>query len=73
MSGLDAAARVLKEKGQPMTVKDITDAMVAKGYWTSSGKTPSQTIAAAIIREIAVKGKDSRFTRTERGKFAVNG
>ncbi len=72
MSGLDAAARVLEEKGQPMTVKEIGAAVLAEGYWSSGGKTPSQTIAAAIIREIASKGKDSRFRRTERGRFASN-
>ena len=73
MSGLDAAAKVLAETGQPMTVKAITESMMAKGYWSSAGRTPAQTIAAAIIREIAKKGKDSRFRRTERGKFAVAG
>ncbi|MCH8150648.1 MAG: hypothetical protein IH987_22195, partial [Planctomycetes bacterium] len=52
---------------------EITDTMFAKGYWASSGKTPAQTIAAAIIREIKVKEKDSRFQRTERGKFAATG
>ena len=73
MSGLSAAAKVLSESGRPMTCKEITEAMFAKKLWSSNGKTPAQTIAAAIMREIKVKQKDSRFQRTERGKFAATG
>ena len=43
--------------------------MLAKGLWTTNGKTPEATIYAAIIREIAAKGKDARFKKVERGKF----
>ena len=46
---------------------------IAKGYWKSDGKTPHATVYSAIIREISSRGKDSRFKRTERGKFTVNG
>jgi hypothetical protein len=27
---------------------------------------------AAIMREVKTKGKDARFVKTERGKFAAN-
>ena len=70
---LDAAAKVLAESKQPMTTKEMIEAMGAKGYWTSpGGKTPSATLYSAILRELG-KGKDSRFKKTERGKFALNG
>jgi hypothetical protein len=70
-SGLDAAARVLEEAGQPMTAKEIVAAAESKGYWRSpGGKTPDRTLYAAIAREIAAKGADSRFRKVERGKFA---
>ena len=73
ISGLDAAAKVLEESGQPMTAKEMVEAAEAKGYWKSpSGKTPHATIVSAIIREIAKKGDASRFVKTERGKFATN-
>ena len=62
---------VLTEKGKPMTVKEITEEIFAKGYWSSKGKTPAQTVAAAIIREIANKGINCRFDRPQRGKFAI--
>lgn len=34
------------------------------------GKTPDRTLYAAIAREIAAKGAESRFRKFERGKFA---
>jgi hypothetical protein len=72
LSALDAAARVLAEAGQMMSCKELIGAMAAKGYWTSpGGKTPDATLAAAIIREIAVKGDQSRFLKAAPGRFAL--
>jgi hypothetical protein len=43
-------------------------------HWTSpGGKTPGSTLYASIFQEIKSKGKDSRFRKTERGKFAATG
>ncbi len=71
-SALDAAARVLGETKEAMTCRELVGAMSAKGYWTSpGGKTPHATLYAAILREITTKEKDSRFKKTERGKFAL--
>ena len=73
LSGLDAAAKVLAESGQPMTAKEMIEAAEAKGYWKSpGGKTPHATVYSAIIREIAAKGNEARFCKTERGKFTRN-
>ena len=73
ISCIDAAARVLTEAGEPLNAKQMIDAITTKGYWTSpGGKTPHATLYSAIIREIAVKGADARFRKTERGKFAVH-
>ncbi|MCL2645589.1 MAG: winged helix-turn-helix domain-containing protein [Phycisphaerales bacterium] len=72
MSGLDAAARVLKESGEAMNAKAMVETMLAKGYWTTGGRTPSATIYAAVIREIAAKKADSRFKKTDRGLFTFN-
>ena len=71
-SALDAAVRVLEEAGQPMTCQELIEAMAAKGLWTSpGGKTPAATLYSAVLREIAAKGKDARFVKTERGKFGL--
>ena len=73
MSALDAAAKVLAESNEPLRAKDIIEQMTAKGYWTSpGGKTPHATVVAAIIREIRVKGENSRFKKADRGLFAAN-
>jgi hypothetical protein len=69
---LDAAARVLGENGQAMTCQEMIEAMAAKGYWTSpGGATPDRTLYSAIAREITTKAKESRFVKSERGKFAL--
>jgi hypothetical protein len=71
LSALDAAAKVLAESGQPMSCKEIIETMAKKGYWSSpGGKTPSATLYSGIIKEIATKGKESRFQKTDRGRFA---
>ena len=70
-SALDAAAKVLREASQPMTCMEMIETMSKKGYWTSpGGATPQATLYAAIAREIKVKGKDARFVKADRGKFA---
>jgi len=68
-SGLDAAARVLAEAGEPMNAKAIAETALAKGYWTTKGATPWATFYSAMIREIAAKGTRSRFRKISRGMF----
>jgi hypothetical protein len=70
-SGLNAAATILAEAKAPMKVKEITTLAAEKGLWTPKGKTPWATLYSAIIREISVKGKDSRFVKTDRGLFEL--
>jgi len=72
LSAIDAAAQVLASAKAPMNAKEMIEAMAAKALWTSpGGKTPHATLYSAIIREIALKGKESRFVKKERGKFAA--
>ena len=72
LSAIDAAAQVLATSKEPMNAKEMIEAMAAKGLWTSpGGQTPHATLYSAIIREVATKGKESRFVKTERGKFAA--
>ncbi len=72
MSAIDAAAKVLTDSGTSMNCQELITAMAEKNLWTSpGGKTPAATLYSAILREVAAKGKDARFTKTERGKFAA--
>ncbi len=70
MSGLDLAAKVLAKAGEPLSAKAIAERAIAAG-WKTTGKTPHATLYAAMIREIAKKGKEARFVKTDRGLFAV--
>jgi hypothetical protein len=73
MSALDAGAKVLGEQAKPMNCHELIDEMSRKNYWTSpNGATPQATLYAAIMRELKTKGKDARFVKTGRGKFAAN-
>ena len=56
-----------------MGTKEMIDAMSAKDYWSSpGGQTPHATLYAAILREINLKGAESRFAKTDRGRFRLN-
>ena len=70
LSGLDLAAKVLAESKEPLQAKAIAERAIAAG-WKTNGKTPHATLYAAMIREIAKKGKDARFVKTDRGLFAA--
>ena len=69
-SGIDLAAKVLASAKEPLNSKTIAERVLAAG-WSTSGKTPHATLYAAMIREIAAKGKDARFRKTERGLFTA--
>jgi hypothetical protein len=71
LSGLDAAAKVLSEAGTPLKCTEIVERALAKGYWHTNGQTPSATLYSAMLREINVRGKESRFKRTDKGTFAL--
>jgi hypothetical protein len=70
LSALDAAAQVLAATCKPMSSLDLIEAMADQGLWISpSGKTPANTLYAAIAREITVKKDESRFAKSGRGQF----
>lgn len=72
LSAIDAAAQVLAHASAPMSTKEMIEQMAAKSLWTSpGGKTPEATLYSAIIREISAKGKEARFVKSERGRFAA--
>jgi hypothetical protein len=70
---LDAAVRVLAEKKEPLACKEMVETMVQKEYWQPSkgGKTPANTLYAAILKEINTKGAESRFEKVGRGQFTL--
>jgi hypothetical protein len=74
LSAIAAAAQVLSETKQPMTTRQLIEAMAANNLWTSpGGRTPWATLYSAIQRELQAKGKESRFVKIDRGQFRANG
>ena len=73
MSGLDAAALILKDAGEPMDVQTLLARILERALWKTQGKTPAATLYSAIIREIRAKGTNSRFQKIDRGQFAAAG
>ena len=71
LSCLDAAAKVLAAKGEPMRAKDIIDAVFARKLWHSDAPTPAATLVSAILREMK-KGDASRFKKAGRGLFGLS-
>ncbi len=70
LSALQAAVRVLAEARRPLTCREMIDAMAAQKYWTSpAGKTPANTLYAAILRETQTKADQARFRKVDRGRF----
>ncbi|HEV7299822.1 MAG TPA: HTH domain-containing protein [Tepidisphaeraceae bacterium] len=70
---LDAAAQVLQQADEPLQCKTMVARMQEQGLWTTAAPTPAATLYSAILREITVKGDSSRFKKTDRGHFALNG
>ena len=72
-SALDAAVRILAEAKEPMNCRQLIEAMTEKDYWkpAHAGKTPANTLHAALSREINTKGSDARFEKVGRGQFAL--
>ena len=76
MSLLDAAADLLSAgTGNAMRCKDIVDLAIERKLWSprNGGKTPANTLHAAINREIKVKGDDSRFTQSRTREICPGG
>jgi len=69
-SALDLAARILAESKEPMTAKALAERVINAG-WQTTGRTPEATLYSAFIREIANKGKDSRFVKAGKGLFTA--
>ena len=72
LSCLDAAFLVLRRsRKKPLTAKALVERMISQGHWQTKGKTPEATLNAALHRDMATKGEDSRFAKAGRGLFTV--
>lgn len=73
LSQMAAAEKILASAKEPMSCKELVEAMAKKRLWKSpGGKTPDATLYAALLRHIRTKGDASRFKKTGPGKFSLN-
>lgn len=68
MSSREAAAEVLRRRGEPMHVKDITAEVLARFDTGLKGSTPEATIGAQLY--VAAREK-STFKKVAPGTFAL--
>lgn len=68
---LEAAFRVLKEAGEPLTARAISALAIEKGFLVTTGKTPWQTMKSKLSTDILSKGESSPFMRTKQGTFGL--
>ena len=69
---LDAAAKVLKDAGEPLHYKKITLQAITCKLITPKGKTPTDSMKSRISVDIKNNGAGSRFVRTEAGVYGLN-
>jgi hypothetical protein len=73
VSAIDAAAQVLAGSKKPMNCLALVEAMATQGLWESPGGMTPHARCAAIIREIATKGKEARFVKKGPGDVCGEG
>lgn len=71
MSALDAVEVVLREMGKPLNYRELTQEILSRGLWHTSGKTPDATVRAQVGTDLAAHGEASRFQRTGPGTYAL--
>lgn len=61
---LEAVAKVLAEAGEPLHCRVLAQRMLDQGMWHTTGKTPSDTVSAALAMDLKAHGTSSTFVRT---------
>lgn len=72
MNAITAAFQVLLQSREPLSKQEIAKRAVESGIWTTSGKTPYETIGSQIYTDIKKNGEYSRFLLIKPGVFAIN-
>jgi len=73
MEALAAVEAVLRAEGNPLHYREITSRILKQQLWHTERKTPEASINAMLAVDIQERGADSRFRRTDRGVYDLNG
>lgn len=76
MTYLDAAERILDEEAghDPMYYRAITERAIARGYLTTEGLTPAQTMYVQLMTDVKrrhQRADEPRFTQFPKGYFGL--
>lgn len=69
MSTLPVVEQILRETGNPMSVREIVE--YAKGRLPTKSKTPDTVVARDLSMDIKKKGESSSFCRTAPGRYTM--
>lgn len=70
---LRAAYTVLLEHGAPLTAQEIVEIALRRGFLSTKGATPAQTMKSKLSTNILRHGSESLFMRSGKGRFALRG
>lgn len=71
MNILDAAEKILLQRGVPMPIEKVAEIIIKTGLWTSRGKTPKVSVASCIYVDMRRNGARSRFVKTRAGTIDI--
>jgi hypothetical protein len=71
MNFRDAAITVLREEGKPLHYENIARLAEERGYITSAGKTPADSLSTELSRDMRNHGERSPFIKVGRGIYAL--
>jgi len=69
----EAITRVLKEADAPLHYTEISEQILARGYYSTDGATPAATVNAQLSSSVKHDGEKSPFIRVGKGIFSLRG
>jgi restriction system protein len=72
LSLAEAIKVVLNEAGHPLHVREIVQRVLKSGLWSTTGKTPLDTVSARLATDLKVNGPASTFVRTAPNTYGLN-
>ena len=67
----EAIKRVMKESDTPLHYTEISEQILARGYYATDGATPAATVNAQISSSVKHDGEKSPFIRVGKGIFSL--
>ena len=71
MNVLDAVKKILIETGHELSTKELAEQIICKGLWSSTGKTPYNTIGARIYVDIKRNPNETPFVNCGHQTFGL--